>query len=209
MLVKIDAEQLAVGMYLHAIDLPWHRHPFWRRRFVIHSREEVASLIAAGAKRVTIDDEKGLAPPVVDGIARSVEKDVREPETQRKAAARSTQAFQTQQHPARLTGKERAAELRRATKILAKSKSEVMRLFDDARMGQSIKTGKVQSLVDQISDSVAKDASIILNIARLKSKDEYTFLHSVSVCALMINLGRKMGLDEAKVRELGVAGNAA
>jgi putative nucleotidyltransferase with HDIG domain len=64
----------------------------------------------------------------------------------------------------------------------------------------------VQSLVDQISESVAKDASIMINVARLKSKDEYTFLHSVSVCALMINLGRKLGLDDAKVRELGVAG---
>ena len=46
----------------------------------------------------------------------------------------------------------------------------------------------------------------LINLVRLKQKDEYTYLHSVAVCALMINFARHLKLDEAEVQALGVAG---
>src|SRR5690606_40010487 len=36
--------------------------------------------------------------------------------------------------------------------------------------------------------------------------DEYTYMHSVSVCALMIALARQLGLPAETVREAGLAG---
>jgi len=37
-------------------------------------------------------------------------------------------------------------------------------------------------------------------------RDDYTYLHSFAVCALMIALGRTLGLDSAAVQQLGLAG---
>ncbi|MEH6789410.1 HD-GYP domain-containing protein [Parasphingorhabdus sp.] len=81
-----------------------------------------------------------------------------------------------------------------------------MNLFADARMGNAIKSDKMAPLVEQIASSVTIDPTIILNIARLKTKDEYTYLHSVAVCALMVNLARKMGMAESVMQEVGMAG---
>ncbi|MFA6902194.1 MAG: HD-GYP domain-containing protein [Gallionellaceae bacterium] len=43
-------------------------------------------------------------------------------------------------------------------------------------------------------------------LSRLKNKDNYTYLHSVAVCALMIALGKQMNLDQALIKDLGMAG---
>jgi HD-GYP domain-containing protein (c-di-GMP phosphodiesterase class II) len=212
MLIDIPPEDLAIGMYVHALDLPWHKHPFWRRRFLLRTQTDLARLQEARPRRITIDLERGLAPerPPTDPEVRTQPAPQRRSSTPRPSAAASINSLETnigaRQAARPLTGKARAAELRRATRLLKTSKAQVMQLFDDARMGRAIRTKKMGRLVDQISDSVAKDASIMLNVARLKRKDEYTFLHSVSVCALMINFARHLGMDDAMVRELGLAG---
>jgi hypothetical protein len=46
----------------------------------------------------------------------------------------------------------------------------------------------------------------LVSLARLKHQDSYTYLHSVAVCALMVSLGRQLGLSEQEVRDAGLAG---
>jgi HD-GYP domain-containing protein (c-di-GMP phosphodiesterase class II) len=45
-----------------------------------------------------------------------------------------------------------------------------------------------------------------LSRARLKDKDNYTYMHSVAVCGLMVSLGRQLGMSDAEQREAGLAG---
>lgn len=79
-------------------------------------------------------------------------------------------------------------------------------MFGQARLGKVVEVSAVAPLVEEIAASMLRDRSAMLNVTRLKTKDEYTYLHSVAVCALMMNLARRAGLDEAEVRELGIAG---
>ena len=51
-----------------------------------------------------------------------------------------------------------------------------------------------------------RNAGALLGLVRLKSHDDYTFMHSVAVCTLMVVLSRRMGLTEAQVCEAGLAG---
>lgn len=229
MLIEVGAEQLSVGMYVHSLDLAWYEHPFWSRRFLIRDQSDLDALLSAAPKVIVIDDSKGV------GLSASLEPDIShdtdvadkpyEPGISFDAgpieplasnvAARRTKSPQipssfcipeAEKRRAPLLGDARSAEMRRATKMLARSKTEVINLFEDARLGKAISTKKISNLVSQISNSVNKDPSIILNVARLKTKDEYTYLHSVSVCALMINLARRLGLEEDVVQDLGLAG---
>jgi HD-GYP domain-containing protein (c-di-GMP phosphodiesterase class II) len=214
MLIEITAEQLRVGMYVHSLDLSWYNHPFWRRRFLINNEADLTTLLALGTRAIVIDDSKGLAPqpkhdPVPDVASPPVTLASTKLEVTPvsfKPAPKAPVPNGPDSKPIPLVGAARETEMLRASKMLHRSKTEVMTLFGNARMGKSISTRKITNLVAHISDSVTKDPSIILNVARLKTKDEYTFLHSVSVCALMINLGRKLGLDEVVVQDLGMAG---
>jgi len=40
----------------------------------------------------------------------------------------------------------------------------------------------------------------------LKTVDDYTYMHSVAVCAMMVALARQLGLDEAQTLSAGLAG---
>jgi HD-GYP domain-containing protein (c-di-GMP phosphodiesterase class II) len=46
----------------------------------------------------------------------------------------------------------------------------------------------------------------LLTMARIKAKNERAYMHAVAVCALMINLGREIGLDQGSLCDLGMAG---
>jgi putative nucleotidyltransferase with HDIG domain len=53
---------------------------------------------------------------------------------------------------------------------------------------------------------VNRNPDALLTLTRLRKRDEYTYMHSVAVCALMVALGREMGLDDDTCREAGLAG---
>ena len=60
--------------------------------------------------------------------------------------------------------------------------------------------------MQNISDSVTRHPHALLSLARLKTIDDYTYMHSVAVCALMVALAKQVGLQDAHVRSAGVAG---
>jgi putative nucleotidyltransferase with HDIG domain len=82
----------------------------------------------------------------------------------------------------------------------------VKSLFEDARMGRALDASECLPLVDEIANSVERNAGALVSLARLKAHDDYSYLHSVAVCALMVSLARQLGMDEAKVRDAGLAG---
>jgi putative nucleotidyltransferase with HDIG domain len=51
-----------------------------------------------------------------------------------------------------------------------------------------------------------RNPDALIGLARLKTKDDYTYMHSVAVCALMVSLARQLGLSDEQTRESGLAG---
>jgi len=97
-------------------------------------------------------------------------------------------------------------ELQQAARLRARSAEAMRRMFTEVRLGNAIEPGECVSLVDDIVESINRHPDALLSLARLKNADEYTYLHSVAVCALMVTLGRQLGLDDAQCREAGMAG---
>ena len=53
---------------------------------------------------------------------------------------------------------------------------------------------------------MARNPGAIISLARLKTADDYTYMHSVAVCAMMVALAKQLSLDEAHMRSCGLAG---
>lgn len=98
------------------------------------------------------------------------------------------------------------AELGRATNIARKSVKIMSGLLEQARLGEVVETADLVPLVNEIAASVARDRSALSSVLRPMSKDEHNATHAVAVAALMINLARELGFEEAQVREAGIAG---
>jgi HD-GYP domain-containing protein (c-di-GMP phosphodiesterase class II) len=99
-----------------------------------------------------------------------------------------------------------AEEVKRAAKICAHGKDAVVSMFQEVRMGKAISAEAAGELVDEISSSVARNPGALISLARLKTADDYTYMHSVAVCALMVALSRQLGLDDKQTRDAGMSG---
>ncbi|HBH38992.1 MAG TPA: phosphodiesterase [Curvibacter sp.] len=196
MLKRIRVEQLQLGMHIKEFCGSWMEHPFWRSRFVLKDPKDLERILASSIQEVWIDSSKGLDVPA--GVSAVSEAE---------SEAQVEQELQVAAQAQRQTGAVSVAvELERAAQICRQSKQAVVTMFQEARMGKAVDAAGAQRLVDEISDSVARNASALISLARLKTADDYTYMHSVAVCAMMIALARQLGLDEAQTRSAGLAG---
>ena len=196
MLKKINVKQLVVGMHLKEFCGSWMDHPFWRNSFVITDPKDVERILASNITEVWIDSSKGL------DIAAG-ETAVSEEESEARVDAELSRAAQAQRETAPVPA---AEEFARAAKICAQSKLAVTSMFQEARMGKAVDTANAQKLVEEINDSVSRNPGALISLARLKTADDYTYMHSVAVCALMIALSKQLGLSEQETRRAGIAG---
>lgn len=79
-------------------------------------------------------------------------------------------------------------------------------MFNDVRMGKALDVAEAATLVAEINSSIERNPNALVSLARLKNADEYTYLHSVAVCMLMLALAKKLNLNEKQARQAGVAG---
>ena len=191
MLKKIPVQKLTLGMHLQAFCGAWLDHPFWRTKFVLTDPNDLVLILESSIKEVWIDASKGLDTNIDDT----------ETIGETASAEEIPQPSPTDHEKAGF-----ADEVVRAAKICAKGKEAVVSMFHEARMGKAIEAEAVAPLVEEISNSVMRNPGALISLARLKTADDYTFMHSVAVCALMIALARQLGLDEAQVRDAGMAG---
>ena len=190
MLKKISVEQLRVGMHLHAFCGSWMDHPFWRTKFTIEDPADIDLVRTSKICEVWIDGAQGLDIAHAQGSLAAVA------------------AIQTVPHePAKdLKPVSMEQELERAGLIVSKAKEAVTTMFNEIRMGRALRADDALPVVEEISNSVMRNPGALISIARLKSKDEYTYMHSVAVCALMVSLARQLGMNEAVTRKTGLAG---
>jgi putative nucleotidyltransferase with HDIG domain len=79
-------------------------------------------------------------------------------------------------------------------------------IFDDVGAGAAVTVETVSPVIEEITQSLDVDPSVLINMTRMKTKDEATFLHSLAVSALMIRLARHLKIDKFLVPVLGMGG---
>lgn len=191
MLKKIPVDQLRLGMFLARVEGRWLDHPFWRASFLLDRVEVLAQLRECGVKECWIDVARGLdvAPPAAPP-----------------AAPATPAAGPPAPAPAPPPTRSFDDELQAAAAVCRRGREAVIGLFAEARLGRALEVERCAPLVEQIAESVFRNPDALVSLARLKTRDDYTYLHSVAVCALMVSLARQLGLDDEACRQAGLAG---
>ena len=208
MLKKVPTPQVQLGMFLQSMEGSWLAHPFWKTKFVLREQADLDALLASGVPAVWIDSQRGLDFPVVP-IAVQVERPMEA--TLMAAVALDHSAAQVPPKPPPApsppsSSVSMAEEMDRAAQMVNRSRQAVTALFGEARMGRAVDVEQCLPLVDELSQSIARNPSALISLARLKTKDDYTYMHSVAVCALMISLSRQLGLSPEQTQIAGFAG---
>lgn len=196
MLKTIPADKLVKGMFLHKLCGSWINHPFWKSKFVIDDAQQIKDIIDSGITEVVIDTSKGLDL-------------VKEPEVRPKLVTKTKAAEKPKAKPKSKT-KEKpkgnsSKEWKEAKEVCQRSKAAMAAMFQDVRMGKIVSTETAAKVSSDIARSVESNTDVLLSMARLKTVDDYTYMHSVAVCAMMVALGREIGLKDDQIERAGLA----
>lgn len=150
---------------------------------------------SSGVRDIWIDTEKGLDIPGDEDTSTG------------QAPVNSEESSGTNiDQPHQSTQTSTSVELEYAAKLIAKSKKAVTAMFNEARMGRFASLEQADALVNEISSSVIRNTQALVSLSRLKQADEYTYMHSVAVCAMMIALARELGMSDDEAHLCGKAG---
>jgi len=205
MLKKISTSDLRLGMHLHALEGSWISHPFWRSRFVVTDPADLRAIRECGVRECWIDVALGLDVASA-GLGLP---DPRHMPPAPSAPVHGARAVATAAAGPAASGepdRSMKAEMAEAHAIVRRGREAVKSMLAEARLGRSLDAEGCLPLVDDIRRSVQRNAGAIVSLARLKTKDDYTYMHSVAVCALMVSLARQLGHDDEACRMAGVAG---
>lgn len=191
---KITISQLKVGMYVHDLNCDWMTHPFFRSRFPVTTFDEIRRIMDAGVKELYVDTSKGLNvrnAPTKKEVDENIEQEIVALMSDKKAPDMRV-SF--------------ADELVQAKSIRHHAQRQISSIMLDVRMGKAIELDRVTPVVQNVSESVLRNPGALIGLLRIKNKDDYTFLHSVSVCALMIAYCRSAGMEEDDILQAGLGG---
>jgi len=220
---KIPSRELHYGMYVADIDRPWIDTPFLFQGFLIENDEQISQL-QEYCKFVLVDSlrstqEGQTAISAYERKAKSNTHDSTEPESESYFDRHST-AFDDHNVPAvRLdfipdnieikayrNASPVEAELAPAEQAYARTGEILHDLMQDIQSGKDIAIQEVESVVQDVVDSMVRNPDALMLIARLRQEDEAIYGHGLNVAIYLVALGRHLGLPKDFLERLGVVG---
>ncbi|MBO9715131.1 HD-GYP domain-containing protein [Sphingomonas sp.] len=183
MLKRIPPKEVTLGMFVHSLEGEWLSHPFWRKKFLVTKSTQLDELRRSGVRHVVVDVGRSVDAPMVTPLR---------PAVRRAAPQQKTERY--------------VADLQHTNRVVADARRLMKGVFERAADGEATAVAEVEAVVESISDTLDRNREMLLGVVRLRSRDEYTYFHSVSVATLMINFARELKLPEEVARLMGIAG---
>ena len=190
---KIPVAELKPGMYISDLGAGWMDHPFLRNHFAVNDIATIDKIADSGIREVYIDPTRGL-----DVVHAPTESEVR----------REIEAEMLRVATADVGGHRSSAreEMNNARVVQGEANQIIHSIMSDVRLGKQVQIEAVEPVVEQMTDSILRNSGALLSLCRVKNKDDYTFQHSVSVCALLVTFCRAVELDPRTTHLAGIGG---
>ncbi|WP_160753050.1 HD-GYP domain-containing protein [Qipengyuania algicida] len=197
---RIRPDEVEMGMYVEGFTGSWLSHPFWRAKFVVDDPKTLARVRQSDVDYVLVDDGKSVRPePAEDSPSQVPSK------TSQSHPSREKLRIWPKNTAFSPVERERT-DLQRARTLVTRSKKLMRETFTDVRLGRAIRMNKVSDIVADVVESIEESPEALLKVVGLKKKSEYTYMHSIAVCALMVNVARQQGKPMSERRKYGLAG---
>ena len=188
MFKTIPTSELRIGMYVHDLGRAWLNHPFAVSRFLVKDPEILRKITSAGIREVVIDTSKGQDLTQPAAVARPSKEPT--PTKAQPPAAKTTMA----------------EEVGRAKVLFQEATTIIHNLMADARLGKQVEVQRLEPLAERMVQSTLRSRHALTGISRIKTKDEYTFMHCVSVAGLLTTFAMELALDEGTIHQLALGG---
>jgi HD-GYP domain-containing protein (c-di-GMP phosphodiesterase class II) len=97
-------------------------------------------------------------------------------------------------------------EIETARDVHDKAKDLIENMMEELKKNRMPDVEKVKETVDGMVDSIVRNPDALLWLTKLKTKDSYTYGHSIDVSIYLASFGRHLGLPKDDLNMLGMAG---
>lgn len=207
--VKLDVNEVTVGMFVSGLDRPWSQTPFPLQGFYIRDLDEIKQLKNI-CRHVYIDVMRGRAP--MDANLKSLSPNT----LKSRINVRENKAAPTNIKVARLRIQRNAypqvkplkREIRKAKQLhqnVYHAVGEVLGYLGSNELHRVPMTD-TKRLASEMVDSVLRNPDAFTWLTRIQEKDEYTYSHAIRCSVWAILFGRHIGLPkrDLDVLALGV-----
>ena len=201
-MMRVKKEDLRLGMFIQSLEGSWFDHPFWKTKFLLTEEADLRALQDSDIEAVHIDDAKSLAPALAHLPGSGSGPKL--PPAVRIAIERPGKPLRASESPPRPIT--HPSEYVAARKVIDDYRTVVGELFAQVESGSADAIYDAAPVVSEIADSVERNPDALITLTRVRTIDEYTYMHSVAVSALMINLARQLKLPPDFVTQAGTAG---
>lgn len=105
----------------------------------------------------------------------------------------------------RISSSDRRVMRQQARNTFFKAISTVKEVISSAEKQEKISVTRTKRVVHSIIDQISEDEAALIELASIKSYDEYTYAHCTNVCIYSLTLGFRFGLNRRELSELGFA----
>ncbi|MGZ5027937.1 MAG: HD-GYP domain-containing protein, partial [Methylobacter sp.] len=171
-------------MFICGTDRKWIETPFFRRKFLITSEDQINTL-RSYCRFVVIDTDKGI-----DVISQQEEQDI---------------AGQHSGGPSvEINTPEPSDDDNIYRKSYAQSQTVLTEVLNDVRLGRSVDNPKVRGVVQELIVNIVKDSQAMIGLIQSKDKNDTLARKSVNVCILALAFGKHIGIPKEKMYVLGL-----
>jgi len=189
--VMVPVKNLCKGMFVSELDRPWLDSPFIFQGFRITNTEELQQLIET-CEYVYVDKEKSIVSLPSKVMTWAEEKKSKNSNHIR--LVNSALPYQASFED----------ELPLAWDAYEDTLASISEILNDARVGKNINSSPVKTAVNHLTDSIMRNPDALMLLSSLKGKGDFALGHAINTCVLSLIFGRFMGMDEAKLNELGI-----
>ncbi|MCI0506628.1 MAG: HD-GYP domain-containing protein [Gammaproteobacteria bacterium] len=187
--IKIQVDDLALGMYVSGLDRPWIDTPFLFQGFRLESADQITEL-QKYCRFVFVDKEKSI----IHNIRRNFIS----------GAASSSSVQTSVPHCVLPTDPDFKHHMKYALRLHSGAKNFIEKIMNDAQRGKDPDVKEAKVLVSSLVKNIIANPMALIWLTQLKNRDEYTSIHSLNVCILALFFGRSLGMNTQQLNELGL-----
>lgn len=189
MRIKVDSEELQIGMFVAELDRPWLETHFLFQGFTISNEAELEDVRGSCAYAYVDLDKSNLSDPELRKRLLA------------KAGAGAPGVAKSDKKP---YPKSFEDEIEDAETIHSGAHDYVTKIFDDIRIGKALDTEEAKAVVSDMMGSIMRNPDALVLLSSLKAFDESEITHSMNVCTLALAFGRFLGMGVDPLQELGL-----
>ena len=216
---KVATTELALGMYVARLDRPWLETPFLFQGFPITNTADIEKLkqyckfvyvdqslsdAAPGAQlrqqstSLTDYKKRGLLSRLLAWLIGLVGIESKQTNTVSSQTGEPGSVYRDQ---VTLVN-----EIGSARQTYDRAQSIISEMTSGLRTGGRLDLDVVQTVVTPMVNSVLRNNDALAWLSRLRSKDDYSYGHSIATSVYAIVLGRHIGYSREELHQIGLGG---